>query len=148
MSYHRQKISPEETLFMNIGKFFRWIASPFTKKVNSGQQIRSIDKNKIHQQWTEIQNLQALGGPSHMQKALVAADKLLDYALQSLGYKGETMALRLRSAQNRFTNYQDIWYAHGLRNRLVHDLNVEIMNYEIQKAFKIYEKALKDLRVI
>ena len=58
------------------------------------------------------------------------------------------MAERLSSAKARFSEYNDIWYAHKLRNRIVHDINDEIQSYEIKKAINIYEKALKDLKVL
>jgi len=75
---------------------------------------------------------------------LVEADKVLDEALKLLGYTG-SLGDKLRSAGPRFRNLNDIWAAHKLRNRLVHELNSQPNAGDVERALRIYERALRDL---
>lgn len=148
--YKKQQENPEVSMLAAFGRgLYRIIALPFrrTRAVSSLKSYH-LNRKQIHSQWLEIQELIKLGKPSNLQKALLSADKLLDYALRGLGFSGETMAERLKPAKTRFSDYDGIWYAHKLRNRAVHDLENEVLSHEIKKAIKIYERALKDLRVL
>ncbi len=75
---------------------------------------------------------------------MVEADKVLDEALKLLGYTG-SLGDKLRSAGPRFRNLNDIWAAHKLRNRLVHELNSQPNAGDVERALRIYERALRDL---
>lgn len=151
--YHRQysnrRSKPEADFLLAVGRGLRnIIALPFRRKKSSSLKNLHINRKQIYSSWLEIEELMKLGKPSNLQKALLLADKLLDHALQISGFSGQTMAERLKSAQNRLPNYQDIWYAHKLRNRIVHEIGEETQSYEIKKAIGIYRKALKDLRFL
>ncbi len=148
--YKKSQTNPEVSLLVAFGRgLYRIISLPFKKRKQAKNlKFYHINRKEIHTQWLKIEELLSLGKPSNLQKALLMADKLLDYSLRSLDFTGETMAERLKSAKNRLPNYQDIWYAHKLRNQIVHEMKEEIQSYEIKKAIKIYEKALKNLRVL
>ncbi|MFH1749345.1 MAG: hypothetical protein ABH837_00375 [bacterium] len=147
--YKKSNTNPEVSMLASFGRgLYRLFSLPFNQKITKTTDSYSVDRRQIHSQWLEILELVKLGKPSNLQKAILSADKLLDFTLKNQRFSGDTMAERLRSAESRFSAYNDIWYAHKLRNRIVHDVNDEIQSYEINKAIKIYEKALKDLRVL
>ncbi|OGJ66118.1 hypothetical protein A3A67_04475 [Candidatus Peribacteria bacterium RIFCSPLOWO2_01_FULL_51_18] len=75
---------------------------------------------------------------------IVEADKVLDEALKLLGYSG-SLGDKLKSAGPRFKHQSDLWSAHKLRNRLVHELNSVPKADEVSGALRIYERALKEL---
>lgn len=75
---------------------------------------------------------------------MVEADKVLDEALKLLGYTG-SLGDKLRSAGPRFRNLNDVWTAHKLRNRLVHELNSRPNAEDVERALRIYQRALRDL---
>jgi hypothetical protein len=77
--------------------------------------------------------------------AIIDADKLLDQALKKHRYKGKTMGERLVSAQRVIKDNDAVWYAHKLRNRLVHEPNVRIKKKEAQTALTGFRQGLKDL---
>ena len=147
--YHRQEKSqlPETKIMgsfiFGIGKI---LSLPFRKK-NKKEFLKyeSLDKELIKNRFMEVEELIKLGSPSNFQKALIEADKLLDFALKGLGFEGETMADRIQVAQKKFSNYQGIWYAHKLRNQAVHEMDTEILSHEVKKAVKIYQLALREL---
>jgi hypothetical protein len=83
--------------------------------------------------------------PEGMVLAIVDADKLLDQALKKHRFKGKTMGERLVSAQRMISDNDAVWYAHKLRNRLVHEPNVRLKKKEAQIALAGFRQGLKDL---
>ena len=70
-----------------------------------------------------------------------------DEALKCLGYKGETMAERLVAAKTRLKNKDEVWSAHKIRNRLVHETNYHPTQKIVKRSLNGYYRAFKDLGV-
>lgn len=102
-----------------------------------------LDQAFFQQQWAEL--LARVKTPEGMVLAIVDADKLLDHALKKHHFKGKTMGERLVSAQRRLSDNDAVWYAHKLRNRLVHEPNVKLKKKEAQAALAGFRQGLKDL---
>ncbi len=79
-------------------------------------------------------------------QALVEADKLLDNILRTK-VKGKDMGTRLKMAKGYFdfSLYQQLWQAHKLRNRIVHEVGVEVKKKELSRAGEILLKGCKIL---
>jgi tryptophan 2,3-dioxygenase len=77
--------------------------------------------------------------------AIINADKLLDEGLKRRRFKGKTMGERMVAAQREFTDNDGVWYAHKLRNRLVHEADVKLKESDVRKALVGIRQALKDL---
>lgn len=78
-------------------------------------------------------------------KAIMDADKILDYALSRQGFTG-SVGEKLKDAASRFSNLEGVWMAHKMRNRLAHEF-FEITRAEVSSALKEFKRALKDLGV-
>jgi len=102
-----------------------------------------IEKQFFQDQWAQL--LARVKTPEGMVLAIVDADKLLDEALKRHHYKGKTMGERLVSAQRAISDNDAVWYAHKLRNRLVHEPNVRLKKREAQNALAGFRQGLKDL---
>lgn len=77
--------------------------------------------------------------------AIINADKLLDEALKRRKFKGKTMGERMVAAQRELSDNDGVWYAHKLRNRLVHEADVKLKEADVKKALIGIRQALKDL---
>lgn len=77
--------------------------------------------------------------------AIINADKLVDEALKKRKYKGATMGERMVAAQRDFSDNDGVWYAHKLRNRLVHESNIKLKEADVKKALVGLRQALKDM---
>lgn len=77
--------------------------------------------------------------------AIINADKLLDNALKKRRFTGKTMGERLVAAQRKLTNNDGVWYAHKLRNKLVHEQNTILKEKDVRDALVGIRQALKDL---
>ena len=77
--------------------------------------------------------------------AIINADKLLDTALKKRKFTGKTMGERLVSAQRKLTNNDGVWFAHKLRNKLVHEQDINLKEKDVKEALVGIRQALKDL---
>jgi hypothetical protein len=77
--------------------------------------------------------------------AIINADKLVDEALKRRKYKGKTMGERMVTAQRDFSDNDGIWFAHKLRNRLVHEADTKLKETDVKKALVGLRQALKDM---
>lgn len=108
------------------------------------QKRGQLDRDLVRTRWQAILNSAQSGGLG-LKHAVSEADKLLDYALKARGFKGETMADRLRAAKPKMGSYQEIWNAHKLRNALAHEVGFEITRQQAKEAIVSFERGLKDL---
>lgn len=112
-------------------------------KVGGKKIRRNLNREYYEQRWLEL--LARVKTDDGMILAVIDADKLLDEALKRRGFKGKTMGERLVSAQRSITDNDAVWYAHKLRNRLVHEPNVKLKKKEAQNALSGFRLGLKDL---
>lgn len=104
-----------------------------------------IDKEHFKNEWQDI--LELTKHPKTRPLSIVHADKLLDEALKQLNFKGQTMAERLVGAKNKLTKKEPVWFAHKLRNKIVHESAFEPSSSDVKKSIDAYYRALKDLGV-
>lgn len=107
---------------------------------------KGIDKTHFKNEWNDIMEL--FKDPKTQPMSIVHADKLLDYALKCLGYRGETMAERLVAAKPKLQHKDEVWQAHKLRNKIVHESLHEPTEKQMKIALSGYYKTFKDLGVL
>ncbi|MBI2588711.1 hypothetical protein HYW35_00670 [Candidatus Saccharibacteria bacterium] len=105
---------------------------------------RSLNKKYFENRWLELLT-RVRTGYDGMILAVIDADKLLDEALKKQKYKGRAMGERLVAAQRTLTNNDAVWYAHKLRNRLVHEPSIRLKKNEAKDALAGIRQGLKDL---
>lgn len=110
--------------------------------------LKPYDAGKIKGEWGRIEQLMQVGKPSALKEAVIAADKLLDYALTQISF-GETMGERLKNVRDAFpsTIYQGLWGAHKVRNALVHDSDYDLTQLVARDALSKFKEAFKALGV-
>jgi hypothetical protein len=128
--------------FLAVVIIFGIIVLALLSKLGIKRQPR-LDQGYFRHQWGEL--LARVRTPEGMILAIVDADKLLDEALKKRHFRGKTMGERLVSAQRMISDNDAVWYAHKLRNRLVHEPNVRLKKKEAQTALAGFRQGLKDL---
>lgn len=117
-----------------------------------GSRFGRPSKKGLNQQYFQDRWLELLArvktSPEGVILAVIDADKLLDHALKKRHFKGKTMGERLVSAQRSLSDNDAVWYAHKLRNRLVHEPDVKLKKSEAQNALQGFRSGLKDLGAI
>jgi hypothetical protein len=109
-----------------------------------GRSRSCLDRAYFQKQWDLIESYKK-NGSTGWQLAIFEADKLLDHALRTLSFGGQTMGDRLKDARGSLHNNDAVWSAHKLRNRLAHEQNVPLNGIVVDKALRSFKGALKDL---
>lgn len=140
----------EQQVVEGIFKGLWWLISlPFKKR--AGKQGKSLLSAATAQQlaghWQQV--TAKAGNPATYDLAIAEADKLLDAAFREIGLPGQTMGERLRAGEALFPQglYNQIWEAHKLRNRLAHEVGVQISESETKAALSTFQWALRQLGV-
>lgn len=104
-----------------------------------------LDKKGIKKRWQEIEDLLKRPGEMNYKLAVMEADKLLDYILKSMSMAGKDMGERIRFASFKFGRLRKVWWAHALRNQLVHEATFSLGYGTAKRAVKTFKKALQEL---
>ncbi|MEI7631903.1 MAG: hypothetical protein WCJ60_01110 [bacterium] len=121
-----------------LGMAFLIIISLVNKKVP-----KKLNHKYFVKEWRYLQAMCA--NKDTWPLAIINADKLLDTALKKRSFKGKSMGERLVSAQRKISNNEAVWIAHKLRNRLVHEHDVNLKEKDVMDALVGIRQALKDL---
>ena len=106
----------------------------------TGRRPRFADANKkiIQERWREIAVIK-----DDNQK-IIAADKVLDYALTSLGWSGST-ADKFKKFKVLYRDGGALLNAHRFRNKIAHEINFKLTAGDAVRAMKAYQSALYKL---
>ncbi len=110
------------------------------------EQKKVLDPEFVRNHWAEIQAMMKVGGAG-MKNALIEADKLLDYVMIARGFGGEDMGGRLKLNGNKFSDLNGVWSAHKLRNQYAHDVHVDVVPREVERAIAQLGQGIRDLGV-
>ncbi|PJE65460.1 hypothetical protein COU91_01515 [Candidatus Saccharibacteria bacterium CG10_big_fil_rev_8_21_14_0_10_47_8] len=109
----------------------------------SRRMTHKLNQDYFQKKWLEL--LARVKTSDGIVLAVIDADKLLDEALKRRNFNGKTMGERLVAAQRSLTDNDSVWYAHKLRNRLVHEPDTKLKKREAQNALAGFRRGLKDL---
>ncbi len=109
---------------------------------------KQLDVDRYRTSWLTIEQQLVKGEEASSHLVILNADKLLDQALKQRGFKGETMGERMKSAKAAWSNANNVWNAHKLRNRIAHETDVSIGYDNARRALSAYKQALKDMGAI
>jgi hypothetical protein len=109
---------------------------------------KHLDTEKYRTKWMSIEKQLDKTQPSSFQLSVLNADKLLDTALKEKGYQGQTMGERMKNAAPIFSNRNNVWSAHKLRNQIAHEPDVRVTFDNARYALSALKQALKDVGAI
>ena len=120
----------------------------FVAMMLSGKRGHKFNVEHYQTAWLEIENSLQQDNPASYALAVMNADKLLDEALKELRIPGQTMGERLKRAGSRFTQLNNVWAAHKLRNQIAHEHGFQLEYKQARFALASFRQALKDLGAI
>ncbi|MBA2279320.1 hypothetical protein H0V99_02690 [Candidatus Saccharibacteria bacterium] len=104
---------------------------------------KDLNRKYYQKKWRELQKLCARSETWPM--AIILADSLLDEALKKRRFKGKTMGERMVAAQRAMTGNDAMWFAHKMRNKLVHEVDTKLSEKDVKNALIGIRQALRDL---
>lgn len=121
---------------------FFWLIVGRVRRFFVSRKFSAQDLDSLRRRWKEIEAMAAAPGEMQRKMAVLEADKLLDQALKSLAMAGETLGERLKFAQYRYPALREVWWAHKIRNQLVHEATFHLEVGMARRAVASYRKAL------
>lgn len=109
---------------------------------------KHLDVERYRISWLKIEQHVVKNEESSYHLAILNADKLLDQALKQSGVKGETMGERMKTSAKMWSNANNVWMAHKIRNRIAHEPNITVSYDETRRALAAFKQGLKDLGAI
>lgn len=119
-----------------------WLKKAFTRPETYG-----LSREEIIERWKQIRET-SRQGVMGAKLSVMEADTLLDAALKSIAMPGETLGERLKVACYKYPKLHTVWWAHKLRNQLVHESSFQLSPSHARQALDAFEKALKILNLL
>ncbi len=120
-------------VWLTYVNFRRFVAS---RKYDLG------DRNSMRNRWKEVESLLDAPGELSPKLAVIEADKLLDHALKAMAMPGDTLGERLKFAAYKYPKLREVWWAHKVRNQLVHEASYRLDRSLARKAVRSFRRAL------
>ncbi len=82
--------------------------------------------------------------------AIIEADSMLEGLMEELGFRGENLGEKLKSAnQETFRPLSAAWEAHTVRNKIAHEgLGYDISQHEAKRIVALYEQIFREFGYI
>ncbi|MEK7107288.1 MAG: hypothetical protein AAB899_03835 [Patescibacteria group bacterium] len=114
------------------------------------QPIIAQDRPRTHLRWAKVLEQANSDSEQHWRLAILEADIMLNELLDLKGYKGDTMADKLKQVERAdFNSIDDAWEAHKIRNSVAHEgASYQINNREARRVIALYEKVFKEFKII
>ncbi len=107
-------------------------------------------KEQKNLRWEHIEELVAGTSTSEWREAIIEADIMLHEMLTSRGYKGASIAEKLREVdQAEMGTLQNAWEAHRVRNQIAHEgSGFQLTQTLAQRTIQQYESVFREFGVI
>ncbi len=141
------------SIFFMVAAFFfavrtGWLATR-VDRVEDVILKKNMPRRRSVKTWQKVQQYLYEGDDNSLRLALLEADNILNEALRLAGFMGENLGDRLKKLkESQLPNLQQVWEAHKLRNRLVHESDFKLNRDTAERALAIYEQAFKDLGLL
>ncbi|MBI5470064.1 hypothetical protein HY968_01955 [Candidatus Kaiserbacteria bacterium] len=114
------------------------------------ESVAAGDVPKVHLRWNRVRDQANSDNVQNWRLAVLEADIMLKELLESLGYRGETMADKMRVVdKTRFNTIDLAWEAHRFRNRIAHESSMHsISAIDVRHAIALYEKVFREFKFI
>jgi hypothetical protein len=108
------------------------------------------DLPKTQLRWSRVLEQAGSESEQNHRLAILEADIMLNELLDVLGYKGETMADKMRGVDRISFNTIDLaWEAHKIRNKVAHEGTAHpVSAREARRVIALYERVLKEFNYI
>ena len=95
-----------------------------------------------NERWSRTLNYLFSQYSSDWKLAVIEADSMLEDLMDQLGFKGENLGDKLKSAnQTTFPQLTKAWEVHTIRNKIAHEgLAFELSHFEAKRVIAVYEE--------
>ena len=104
----------------------------------------------LNKRWDVVLQYLFSENPGDWKLAIIEADSMLDNLMDQLGFKGEGLGEKLKSAnQDTFRGLTTAWEVHTVRNRIAHEgQQFELSQHEAKRLVALYEQIFREFGYI
>lgn len=111
--------------------------------------VSAHDIPKTRLRWDKILEQANSENDQGRRLAILEADIMLAELLDELGYRGETMADKMRQVpKSQFNTIDLAWEAHRARNKIAHEAGHMITDHEARRVIGLYDKVFREFGFI
>ena len=109
------------------------------KKMREGEAVSHNER------WRKVLDYVFSESDSDWKLAVIEADSMLDTLLDQLGFKGENMGEKLKTAsEDNFRSLTNAWEVHTVRNRIAHEgTEFNFSHHEAKRVIALYEQIFR-----
>ena len=118
------------------------IAEYAHNKAEYEKRLREDVGGSKNEHWGKVLSYLFSQHGSDWKLAIIEADSMLEGLLDQLGFSGETLGDKLKSAnQENFPQLTIAWEVHTIRNRIAHEgLSFDLSQHEAKRVIALYEQ--------
>lgn len=134
-------------IIREISLFKRRMRQLLTGTQSKPENYKSLTEMSGSTQMMEINKKINSDSISDWKIGVIEADKLFDNALTKKGYSGTSVGEKLKQMvpADLPEVYEEVWEAHKIRNRIVHEPDFEITQTDARKIVNIFDRAIKKM---
>ncbi len=108
------------------------------------------DVPKTHVRWERIVNQINSDDEQSWRLSILEADIMLNELLDMLGYRGETLADKMRGVERtQFNSIDSAWEAHRERNKIAHEsTDIKLEARDARHTISLYQRVFREFKVI
>jgi hypothetical protein len=108
--------------------------------------VKAQDIPRTQLRWRRVTEQANGSSPEGWRLAILEADIMLNELLDLQGYRGETIADKMKQASRaNFNSIDAAWEAHKVRNRVAHEPAAhELNSREVRRTISLYERVFKE----
>jgi len=111
--------------------------------------VVSQDIPRTQLRWNRVVDQANSSNPESWRLAILEADIMLNELLDLQGYKGETIADKMKQVdRHKFNSIESAWEAHKIRNRIAHEGGLTLTPREVRSAITLYERVFREFRYL
>jgi len=100
----------------------------------------------LNKRWNIVLQYLFSENPGDWKLAIIEADSMLEGYMDQIGFKGENLGEKLKSAnQENFRSLSIAWEVHTIRNRIAHEgQQFELSQREAKRVIALYEQIFRE----
>lgn len=112
--------------------------------------VHHEDIPRTQLRWNRVEEQAGSSNPESWRLAILEADIMLAELLDMQGYRGETLADKMKQVNKaQFNSIDDAWDAHRVRNRVAHDGSAhELSAQEVRRVIGLYRRVFKEFKYV
>lgn len=113
------------------------------EKEKKSKEVEAVSKNP---RWIKTLSYLFSQHASDWKLAVIEADSMLEDLMEQMGFKGENLGDKLKSAdQSKFRSLPSAWEVHTIRNRIAHEgVAFELTQREAKRVIALYEQIFRE----